>query len=64
MNNSEPKPVRSEINRLAHARALIYETQVRMHMRQQIRELTSSGISYEEALQKLYDSPPFVDPGY
>lgn len=64
MNDSAPKLIQQEINQMAHARALIYETQVRMHMRQKIRELKNSGISYEEAIQQLYDSPPFVDPGY
>ena len=64
MKDLEPKPIQREINQLAHARALIYESQVRMHIRQQIREMKNSGISYEDAIQKLYENPPFVDPGY
>lgn len=64
MTTATPKPVQQEINRLARCRATLYEIQARMMMREVIRKLVASGMSHEEALQKIYDNPPIVDPNY
>jgi len=62
--SAPPRPIQQGINRLAHCRALMYEIQARLRIREEIRGLVSSGMSHGDALEYLYENPPILDPNY
>lgn len=59
-----PKPVQRAINQLAHSRAQLHQAYQRELLRQEIDQLIASGLSPEQALERLRTNPPVVAPNF
>lgn len=63
-NKHLPKPIRQALNQIAHSRAMLHQMEERMRMSREIDALLAEGLTPAEALERLRNDPPFVDPDY
>ena len=59
-----PKPVRRALNQIAHCRAIAHQSQQRLRLAREIDQLLAEGLTAEQALERLRNNPPLVDPDY